>query len=147
MATAFGYRIREIPALLEWKEYKHEDTRVKRKSSTKIKALIVTHSLFSVFANPVRYVWFMSFACLFLCVVSLVWAVVLFALKMISVYMALISLLCLILGLVLFVMGVVLKQGNMVQRELWTIQRLQLDRARDGSAADAGPAAGPGRTG
>ena len=30
------------------------------------------------------------------------------------------------LGIVLFVIGVVMKQGNMIQRELWTLQRYQL---------------------
>jgi hypothetical protein len=33
--------------------------------------------------------------------------------------------------MVLFVLGVVVKQGNMIQRELWLIQRSQLGRARE----------------
>jgi len=59
-AQALGYRIMEIPAILEWKEYKHEGKRTQRKSSSKVNKLIVTHSLFSLFGNPVRYVWVLA---------------------------------------------------------------------------------------
>ena len=38
-AQALGYRFHEIPALLEWKEYKHQGRRVERKSSSKIDRL------------------------------------------------------------------------------------------------------------
>lgn len=129
-ARAFGVRIREIPAVLEWKEYKHRGKRIKRKSSSRVNRLIVSHSLFSLFANPVRYVWAMSLAALGLGAVSLGWAVVLVYLQKVSVYMALLSVLLVILGIVLFVMGVVVQQGNMIQRELWLLQRAQL-RAGD----------------
>ena len=50
-AQALGYRIVEIPSLLEWKQYKHEGQRVTRKSSSKINKLMLTHSLFSLFAH------------------------------------------------------------------------------------------------
>jgi glycosyltransferase involved in cell wall biosynthesis len=122
-ARAFGARIREIPAVLEWKEYKHKGQRVRRKSSSQVNRLIVSHSLFSLFANPVRYVWAMSFTSLSLGVVALIWAVILVSLRMVSVYVALLSVSLVILGIVLFVMGVVLQQGNMIQRELWLLQR------------------------
>jgi hypothetical protein len=36
-----------------------------------------------------------------------------------------------ILGIVLFVMGVVLQQGNIIQRELWSIQRLMIRAGND----------------
>ena len=127
-ATAFGFRIHEIPALLEWKEYKHKDRgeRVERKSKSKVKSLIVSHSLFSIFANPVRYVWGMSAAAGLLSIAAFLLAVVFAAVGMVSAYTGLLSLGLLTLSLVLFVMGVVLKQGNMVQRELWLIQRHHL---------------------
>lgn len=123
-AVAFGFRIREIPAVLEWKEYKHKDNRVvKRKSSSRVKSLILSHSLFSVFANPVRYVWGMAGAAGLLCVASFVIAVYLLATEQVSVYMAMLSVSLLMLSVGLFVLGVVLKQGNLVQRELWVMQR------------------------
>ncbi|MDQ3698050.1 MAG: glycosyltransferase family 2 protein [Gemmatimonadota bacterium] len=122
-ATSFGFKIREIPALLEWKEYKHTGKRVARKSSTSVGKLVVSHSLFSLFANPVRYVWAMAFGSFVIGVMSFFAAVVLFALGRVSVFVALMSVLLVLLALVLFVMGVVVKQGFMVQRELWMLQR------------------------
>src|SRR5262245_16134685 len=130
-ATAFGFRIREVPAMLQWKEYKHQGQRVKRKSSSRVNRLIVSHSLFSIFANPVRYVWAMSGIALVLGVILFVQAVVLFALRMVSAYVALMSVSLVVVAMVLFVLGVVVKQGNMIQRELWLIQRLQLGQARE----------------
>jgi glycosyltransferase involved in cell wall biosynthesis len=125
-AIAFGFRIREIPAVLEWKEYKHRGRRVKRKSSSQVNRLIVSHSLFSVFANPVRYVWAMSFVFLGLGLFFLIAAVWLFYRHEVSAYTALLSISLVILGIVLFVMGVVVKQGNMIQREIWMLQSHQL---------------------
>jgi hypothetical protein len=42
---------------------------------------------------------------------------------MVSAFTALLSMALFIVAIVLFVLGVVVKQGNMIQRELWTIQR------------------------
>jgi dolichol-phosphate mannosyltransferase len=125
-ATEFGLHIREIPAVLEWKDYKHQGKRVKRKSSSRVKRLILSHSLFSVFANPVRYVWTASLICFLLGAAVFGYAVVLFVLRMVSAYMALLSMALFIVATVLFVLGVVVKQGNMIQRELWIIQRFHL---------------------
>lgn len=131
-ATAFGFRIREIPAMLEWKEYKHRGKRVKRKSSSQVNRLIFSHSLFSVFANPVRYVWAMSFVSLGLGVIFFINAALLYYWRMVSAYTALLSFSLFILGILLFVLGVVVKQGNMIQRELWMLQSHQLGRGRRG---------------
>lgn len=144
-ATAFGLRIREIPAILEWHEYKHQGQRVKRKSSSKVGALVVSHSLFSLSANPVRYIWAMSFASAALAMLFLVGAAVLLVLHETSVYMALMSVSLLVLALVLFIFGVVVKQGYMVQRELWLLQqqhmRMQRRRRRRDSVASSIPGA------
>lgn len=139
-ATAFGARIREIPAVLEWKEYKHHGQRIRRKSSSNIRRLVVSHSLFSLFANPVRYVWAMSVVSLVLGIAAFVVAVVLLSLGMVSVYMALLSVSLVILGILLFVFGVVVAQGNMIQRELWLLERQLLT-----PPGDAAGLAGPGR--
>ena len=125
-ALAFGYRIREIPAILEWKDYKHKGQRVKRKSSSRVNKLIVSHSLFSIFANPVRYVWMLSGASLALALIFLAVGIVELLLGEVSVYAALLGVSLVILGIVLFVIGVVMKQGNMIQREIWILQREQL---------------------
>ncbi|HKQ72878.1 MAG TPA: glycosyltransferase [Blastocatellia bacterium] len=136
-ATAFGFKIREIPALLEWKDHKHRGKRVKRKSSSQVNRLIFSHSLFSAFANPVRYVWAMSFASLGLGVVFFIFALLLFYLGKVSAYTALLSLSLLILGILLFVFGVVVKQGNMIQRELWMLQSRQMKQERGDEGNEA----------
>ena len=137
-ATAFDFKIREIPATLEWKEYKHQGKRVRRKSSSKVNRLIVSHSLFSVFANPVRYVWAMSLFSLIIGIVMFSFGLVLFYFKMVSIYTALMSLSLVILAVLLFVLGVILQQGNMIQRELWLLQRRGVDRQQNSNNASAG---------
>jgi dolichol-phosphate mannosyltransferase len=130
-ANGFGYRIREIPAILEWKQYKRAGERVQRKSSARVGKLVISHSLFSIFANPIQYVWGMALFSLFLGVVAFIWAVVLLVIERVSVYMAMMSVLLVLLAILLFVMGVILRQGNMVQREMWILQRAQLARDAD----------------
>ena len=125
-ATAFGFKIREIPATLEWKEYKHKGERIKRKSSSKVNRLIISHNLISVFANPVRYVWAMSLFSFIIGIVLFSIGLVLFYLNKVSIYAALLSLSLVILAVLLFVLGVILQQGNMIQRELWLLQRMDL---------------------
>ncbi len=142
-ASAFGLRIHEIPAVLSWLEFKRAERaagkpKVTRKSSSRINRLIVSHSLFSLFATPVRYVWTMSLVSIALGLASGVLAVFLYATGRTAAYTALLSLLLLIVGNMLFVLGVVLKQGHMVQREIWTMQRNQLAAAWRASEASGG---------
>ena len=125
-ATAFGYRIREIPAILEWKEYKLSGMRVERKSSSRVGRLMISHSLFSLFANPVHYVWGMALITLALAFGFFVWAVIALIMDFTAAFAALLSVSLVLLAILLFVMGVVVRQGNMVQRELWILQRAQL---------------------
>ena len=124
-AKTLGYRIREIPAVLEWKDYKLSGNKVKRKSSSKINKLVVSHSLFSIFANPVRYVWGLSLLFLAGGGFMFVWAIVLFLRQEVAAFAALTSFSMILIAILLFVMGVVLRQGNMVQRELWILQQNQ----------------------
>lgn len=122
-AQALGYRFHEIPALLEWKEYKHQGQRVKRKSSSKIKRLMLTHSLFSLFANPIRYVWALSLVSFALVPVFLGWGVARIAMGLDSVFMAIVALSFTIIGVMLFAFGLLAQQGNMIQSELWRLKR------------------------
>jgi hypothetical protein len=108
---------------------------VTRKSSSRLNRLIVSHSLFSIFANPVRYVWLLSLIFVLLGSGFFLAAVVLFGMRLVSAYTALFGLSLSIVGMVLFVLGVVLKQGNIIQRELWLIQQRLLS---DHRVADLG---------
>ena len=131
-ARAFGARLREIPAVLEWKDYKHQGKRIKRKSSSRVNRLIVSHSLFSLFANPVRYVWALALVALLIGITALVLAIVYLIVGLVAAYMALLSVSMVILSILLFVIGVVLQQGNMIQRELWFLQRSRIAAAGEG---------------
>jgi len=132
-AQALGYRIAEIPSVLEWKEYKHAGQRVQRKSSSKVNQLIVTHSLFSLFGNPVRYVWVLGGAAFVLSGGFLAAGIVRYALGLVSVYMGILSLALAILGILLFAFGVIAQQGHMIQREIWRLRQLQFEEAQRGA--------------
>jgi dolichol-phosphate mannosyltransferase len=125
-ATSFGHKIYEIPAILEWKQHKRQGQVVKRKSSSRVNRLIVSHSLFSIFANPVRYVWLMSAAFFGMGVFFIGVAFYLYYLQEVSAYTMLFGLSLFIVGALFFVLGVVLKQGNIIQREIWMMQRGQM---------------------
>jgi glycosyltransferase involved in cell wall biosynthesis len=130
-AQALEYRIREIPALLEWKEYKLEGERVERKSSSKVNKLVLTHSLFSLFANPIRYVWGLGVASGLLSVGFLIAGVIRYEMGLVSVYMLIVSLILATLGLILFGFGVLAQQNNMIQREFWQLKRELAEAAVD----------------
>ena len=144
-ANALNYRFHEIPAVLEWKAAKFDGREVKRKSSSRVNRLVLTHSLFSLFANPVRYVWRMSAFSAVLSVGFLVAGVVRLVLGLVSVYMLIISLAFAIISVMLFGFGVIAQQGNMVQRELWRLQKdfLRLTPADSPRRDDQHPSARP----
>jgi len=111
-AHALGYNIVEIPSVLEWKAYKHQGKRVKRKSSSKIKKLVVTHSLFSLFANPIRYVWGISLISLLLSAVFFIWSVIRLSAGLVSVFTVIVCLSLLIISIILFGFGVLAQQNE-----------------------------------
>ena len=120
---ALNHRFAEIPALLEWKQYKHSGKRVERKSSSKVKKLVVSHSLFSLFANPIRYVWGVAGFSTLLSIGFFIWSVVRLVAGDISIFTLIIALSLGIIAILLFAFGVIAQQGNMIQTELWRIQR------------------------
>lgn len=122
-AQALNYRIAEIPCVLEWKEYKHKNGRVQRKSSSNIKRLIISHSLFSLFANPIRYVWALGVTAAVLCLVFLSWSIVRLFMGEVSVFTSIISLSLAIIAVLFFGFGVIAQQSLMIQREIWTLKR------------------------
>jgi hypothetical protein len=127
-ARALGYRMDEIPCYLAWKEHRQEGKKVQRKSSSKVNKLIVSHTLFSIFANPIRYVWGMALVAFLGSLVCLVVGVVRFLLDLVSVYMLIISLSLALFALIFFSFGVIAYQGNAIQKELWSLKRSALRR-------------------
>jgi glycosyltransferase involved in cell wall biosynthesis len=139
-AEALGYRFHEIPAILEWKDYKHKGQRVQRKSSSKIKRLVVTHSLFSLFADPIRYVALLSGLVMLGSFGFLAAGIVRYLMDLVSVYMLIISLALAILSFIIFASGIIAKQCNMIQREIWALKQSLNQRElekRERRSADA----------
>jgi glycosyltransferase involved in cell wall biosynthesis len=120
-ATAFGVRIVEVPATLQWRDFRQPGAG-KRKSSSRIPRLIVSHSLFSLFAHPVRYVLGLSLITFVLGIFALGWAIVAFVLEQVAAFLALLAVSLVILALLFFMMAVLMQQGWLIQRELWTLQ-------------------------
>ncbi len=137
-ARALGYRIGEIPCILEWRNLGSATGKNTRKSSTKVKRLMVTHTLFSLFANPIRYVWALSALAFVGSAGFLIWGVVrLFSLQD-SIFVLLTSLSLGIIALIFFTFGVIAQQGNMVQREIWLMrQEMRGQQPRSPSEQDA----------
>lgn len=133
-AQALGYHIHEIPSQLEWKEYKHQGQRVERKSSSKVNKLVITHSLFSLFANPMRYALGLAGLAGGLSGLSLLVGAIRWSLGLVSVFMLIVSLGFAILGLLLFAFGVLAQQNSRIQRELW-VARVEMDELRRAPAA------------
>ena len=122
-ARALNCRFFEIPSVLEWKEHKHGGKKEKRTSKSKINKLVLSHTMFSLFANPIRYIWALGIVSMLLSVGFFVGAVVRFAMGEVSVFMVIIGLALSIIAVMLFAFGVVFQQGSMIQRELWRLQR------------------------
>ena len=122
-ARALGYRIGEIPCILEWRNLGVATGKNKRKSSSKVNKLMLTHTLFSLFANPIRYVWGLSGLASVGSATMLIWGVVRLLSHESSIFALLTSLSLGIIALIFFTFGVIAQQGNMVQRELWLIRQ------------------------
>lgn len=123
-ALAFGYRIYEIPAVLEWKDQKLSTTPLqKRKSSSKINMLIRTHLLFSILAAPFRYLYLLS--ALLLAVAAALFCGGIYNLynPEPSIYLFIISLLLALFAVFFFGIGVLAQQNRAVAREIWHMRR------------------------
>lgn len=121
-AMALGYRIYEIPAVLEWKTHKLGGGPTHKSSSTSNR-LIRTHVLFSLLAAPFRYIYVV--AGLLACVagVFFAWSVVNLLAHRVAVYLFLSSLLSGVLAFLVFGIGVLAQQGRALQRDLWRLRR------------------------
>jgi glycosyltransferase involved in cell wall biosynthesis len=122
-AVAFGYRIYEIPAVLEWKDHKLSRTPgLRRKSSSNINRLIQTHVVFSLLAAPFRYIYALAGLLGAAAVGCFVWAVYRLLTHQVSVYELLLSSVLALFSFLVFGVGVLAQQGRSLQRDLWRIR-------------------------
>lgn len=122
-ALAFGFRIVEIPAVLEWRDKKLAAPKAKkRKSSAKINKLIRTHFLFSLLAAPFRYLYAISALLGLISCGFLVFAVVNLFTDVPSIYVFLCSLLIGLFSFITFGIAVLAQQGRTIVREIWRVR-------------------------
>jgi glycosyltransferase involved in cell wall biosynthesis len=134
-AIALGYRIHEIPAVLEWKDQTlARDPTQRRKSSSVSNRLIRTHMLFSLLAAPFRYIYVVAAMLAAAAGFFFVWSVFNLLTHRVSAYVFLSSLLIGVLAFLVFGIGVLAQQGRALQRDLWRL-RSEL-RARGGAPTD-----------
>jgi len=133
-ALAFGYRIYEIPAVLEWKDHKLSRAGVKRKSSSNIPRIVRTHLLFSILVAPFRYIFAVS-GILSAGAAALIAAAFyrLLITHEVAIYLALTGLFLALFSFLVFAVGVLAQQNRALHREVWRVQaalRDQRDRDR-----------------
>ena len=119
-----GYAIGQVPAILEWKDYKLiQDTTKKRKSSTDIKKIAFSHLSFAIFANPIRYLWSFAIIALIISLITFVYAVYCFITGKIAIFFALVSLLMGLFSVFFFAFGVITSQNVRLLKESWRGQQ------------------------
>jgi glycosyltransferase involved in cell wall biosynthesis len=122
-ALAFGYRIYEIPAVLEWKHHKLSDgTAQRRRSSSISNRLIRTHVLFSLLAAPFRYIYAVSALLSAVAAFFFGWSVVNLLQHRVAVYLFLSSVLIALFAFLIFGIGVLAQQARALQRDVWRLR-------------------------
>jgi dolichol-phosphate mannosyltransferase len=133
-AIALGYRIREIPAVLEWKAHKLGAGPARRRRSSSVSnRLIRTHVLFSLLAAPFRYIYMVAAGLAAVAAVLLAWSAVNFFSQRVAAYLFLSSVLIGLFAFLVFGIGVLAQQGRALQRDLWRLRR-ELRAPKDGGA-------------
>lgn len=122
-ALAFGYRIYEVPAILEWKDHKFtKQPGTKRKSSSNVNKLIRTHVLFSLLAAPFRYLYVVSGVLFLIAIAFFVGSVINLFSTTPSAYLFLSALLTGLFAFVMFGVGILAQQSRALQREIWRLR-------------------------
>lgn len=123
-SVAFGYRIYEIPAILEWRTKKlARISAPKRKSSSKIPKLVRTHMLFTLEVAPFRYIY-AGAACMFaMAAFFACWALVRLYLQTPAIYCFLASCLLGLFGFVAVGLGSLAQQNRTLLLQMWRLER------------------------
>jgi glycosyltransferase involved in cell wall biosynthesis len=119
-ALAFGYRIVEIPATLEWKS--HRGARARRSTSTAIPHTIRTHLFFSVLSAPFRYMFAASAVLLAGSLFFFGWAFYHLLTHQVAIFLAITGFFLGLFAFLVFAVGVLSNQNAAIQREIWKVQ-------------------------
>ncbi len=117
--NALDYKIKEVPATLEWEKSEKQYFEQKRNSSTNINKAIKTHINFLFFLRPLKYFWVISFILTLLSLMSLVTAFYFLFNDIESLWMVMTSLLFAISGVLFFGIGIITEQNKNILKELW----------------------------
>jgi len=124
-AMAFGYRIYEIPAVLEWKDHKlTSQSGKKRKSSSNINKLIRTHLMFTFMAAPFRYMYALSGILTLIGTFFFSWAAYNLFNPEPSIFLAITSFFLFLFAFLISALGTLSHQNLATQGELWHIRAL-----------------------
>jgi glycosyltransferase involved in cell wall biosynthesis len=132
-ALAFGFLIHEVPAWLTWQHDKlTKPGSAGRKTSSRMRKLMRTHLLFSMFAAPTRYIVPLALGAAVLATIFLVAATYNLLRGAPSAFYLLTSLSLYLLGMILLLFAILTQQNVATQHELWRI-RSELKRQRENS--------------
>lgn len=116
--------IGEIPAQLEWLDHKlAKRPKAKRKSSSNILKLILTHLNFAVFARPIRYFWAFSFICILSSFVFFGNAIIRILNDETSIYYGIVGMFLAVFSLLFLGFGILSEQNLKILKEMWQKNR------------------------
>jgi dolichol-phosphate mannosyltransferase len=122
-AQTFGFKIYEIPCVLEWKDHKLAVSGApKRKSSSRIIKLMRTHMAFAAVAAPFRYILPFSAVISLVSFFFMAAAVVNLFSDRPSAFLLITGLALFLIAFVLFGVGMLSYQGQLILRDIWRLR-------------------------
>lgn len=138
-AIFLGYRIYEIPAVLEWKDKKLASIEGnERNSSSKINKLIRTHLFFTFLSAPFKYMYVFSGILTLAGAIFFFWAVYNLFIPEPSIFLAITSFFLFLFAFLISALGTLSHQNLETQGELWRVRSLlnKLNPPRGNKAQD-----------
>jgi hypothetical protein len=140
-AQAYGFKVYEIPCILEWKDHRLEKAGApKRNSSSKIPNLVRTHMAFAAVAAPFRYILPISACATLISVVFISMAVFNLFNENPSAFLLISGLAFFLVALVFLAFGVITYQNILLQKDVWYLRRdiraMTQDKRKDPSSAE-----------
>lgn len=133
-ALAFGYRIEEIPAVLEWPEERlRRADKPAGGSSQKLQGLIQTHLLFSFSVAPFRFLYPAALLLMVAGCGLILWSAVQAIGGFTPTTFLVTGSSVALFGLLVFGIGILAQQNRSLMRELWYLERDLQKRGQQGS--------------
>lgn len=122
-AQAFGFRIYEIPCILEWRTQKLSKGKAKKRiSSSRINKLVWTHMAFSLVTAPFRYILPASVLLALIATFFLGWAIYNLINHAVAIFALLTALGLYTIAFLTFITGILSYQGKLLQQDVWRLR-------------------------